>query len=247
MERERVLTFSSFETAREIVGLIGESMIRTARLYNIKQVAVTKAVRLFLLVLLFVIWLFPLAWVGSTLGRLPFRVPTRLWQQYNAAALFTKRTPTWADWRIEVRTEGSNQWQVIDTKDVSPMPTSGYRQRMDRILGDTRSKKIAESLRRRLAEWIAGELKIQSGQKIDGLRYLYRSWKTNSSEQILPNGRWNGDEMLSAAARVSILGEYAITDGRAKLVQAEPIKTPVKPSQPKIFRRESFQRPSVKS
>lgn len=170
------------------------------------------------------------------LGRLPIRVPDRLWQQYAAAGLFTKRTPTWSDWRIEVRAAGSAEWSAVNMAEVSPMPASGYRLRIDRILGDTRSKKIAESLRLRLAGWIAQRLKRQTGQEVGGVRFLHRSWQTNTPELALPAGHWDGNVAIPATTRVSILGTYAITDGVAKPERAKP-RAPDAASQPKIFRR----------
>lgn len=202
--------------------------------------------RMCLLAALVLVWLFPFTWVGSTLGRLPFRVPTLLWQQYNAAALFPKRTPVWGDWRIEIRRAGSDEWRVVNMAEISPMPTSGYRQRMDRILGDTRSKKIAESLRQRLAGWIAQRLKQQTGQELSGVRYLYRSWQANAPEMAFPAGHWDGDVTLPVTTRVTILGEYAIVDGtatRERAIQRPPDALP----QPKIFRRAPTPAPPAKT
>jgi len=193
---------------------------------------------MFLLAIGVAMWLCPFFWVGSRLGRLPVRVPERLWQQYSASALFTQRVPAWSDWRIEVRQTDTTEWRVLEMTKISPMPTSGYRQRIDRILGDTRSKKIAESLRQRLAEWIAQRLREQTGQEIGGLRYLYRAWQTNTPELACAEGHWDGDGLLPPTTRVSILGEYAIVDGKAKPSLAKPQTPNAPPLQPRIFRRQ---------
>ena len=125
------------------------------------------------------------------------------------------------------------------------MPASGYRQRMDRILGDTRSKKIAESLRLRLAWWIVQRLKERGGAEISGVRYYHRSWQTNTPELAFPVGHWNGDGVLPAATKVTLLGSYAIVDGKAKLERAQPRAPNVMP-QPKIFHREPTPAPPAK-
>lgn len=175
-------------------------------------------------------------WAGSKLSRLPFRVPDRLWQQYTSAGLFTRRTPTWSDWRIEVRQAGSQEWQALSITDVSPMPTSGYRQRMDRILGDTRNKKIAESMRKRLAVWITQRLKDRTGREIEGVRYVYRSWPASSPELSHPDGHWDSDLPLPETTYVSNLGEYSIVGGTAKRFLAKHSPGSL-PPQPSAFRR----------
>jgi hypothetical protein len=205
----------------------------------------TRRSRLALLTVLSLVWLLPFTWVGTKLGRLPFRVPDRLWQQYAAAGLFTLRTSAWSEWRIEVRSAGSSEWRSLDMAEVSPMPASGYRQRMDRILGDTRSKKIAENLRQRLAGWIAQGLKERAGMEISGVRFLHRSWQTNTPELAFPDGHWNGDGALPATTRIALLGTYAIVDGKAAPERAKPRAPNVVP-QPKIFRRESRPEPPAK-
>lgn len=183
-----------------------------------------------------VVWIIPFFWAGTKLGRLPVRVPDRLWQQYNAAGLFTLRCSTWSDWHIEIRRVGSEEWHALDMAEVSPMPATGYRQRMDRILGDTRSKKIGESLRRRLAVWMVQKLEQQTGQQVTGVRYLHRSWQTNTPELAFPAGHWDGDEALPATTRVSKLGEYEVVNGRATPMQSKST-VPVPVPQPRIFRR----------
>ncbi|MCX6853860.1 MAG: hypothetical protein NTV80_03030 [Verrucomicrobia bacterium] len=223
-------------------------MNTTTLIGDIRQDIHTRAARFLLLLLLFLLWLVPLAWIGSTLGNLPFRVPRSLWQQYNAAALFTKRTATWSDRRIEIRTANSDQWRVLNMVEVSPMPLAGYRQRIDRILSDTRSKKIAESLRQRMALWIAQRLKQQSGQEISGVRYQHRSWQANTPELALPAGHWGDNgSVLPATTRVTLLGEYAIVNGRATRERAKPPVLDKVPSQPKVFRREIAPVPPAKT
>lgn len=128
---------------------------------------------------------------------------------------------------------------------VSPQPSSGYRQRMDRILGDTHNKKIAESLRMRLAGWIAQLLKKQAGMEISGVRYYHRAWRTNTPELAFPDGHWNGDGPLPATTKVALLGTYGIADGKAARERAAQ-RAPAAVPQPKIFRRESKQEPPAK-
>lgn len=198
----------------------------------------TRRSRLTLLAALSLAWLLPFTCVGTKLGRLPFHVPNRLWQQYATAGLFTLRCSTWSDWHIEIRRAGSGEWHALDMAEVSPMPATGYRQRMDRILGDTRSKKIGESLRRRLAVWMVQKLEHQTGQQVTGVRYLHRSWQTNTPELAFPAGHWDGDEALPATTRVSKLGEYEVVNGRATPMQSKStVPVPVPVPQPRIFRR----------
>lgn len=185
-----------------------------------------------------VVWLYPLFWVGSKVGRLPVRVPDRLWQQYNASALFTHRTPVWYDWKIEVCAADSGRWHVLNLEDVSPMPTSGYRQRMDRILGDTRSKKIGGSLRQRLAGWIAQRLKESAGMEVTGVRYYHRSWPTNTPKMAMPSGHWDGGIDVPATTKVTLLGTYVISEGQAVLEQPKP-RGPAAMPPPAVFRRKT--------
>jgi len=205
----------------------------------------TRRLRIALLTVLGLIWLLPFTWVGTKLGRLPFRVPDRLWQQYAAAGLFTLRTSAWSDWRVEIRSAGSSEWRLLDMVEISPMQASGYRQRIDRILADTRSKKIAESLRLRLASRIAQHLKQRTGEEVSGVRFLHRSWPTNTPEMAFPGGHWNGDEALPATTKITLLGTFAIKDGKAAPELAKPRVPDVVP-QPKIFRRVSRQEPPAK-
>lgn len=190
------------------------------------------------------LWLIPFMWVGSKLGRLPFRVPDRLWQQYATAGLFTRRAPTWSDWRIGIRCTGRKDWSVLDMAEVSPMPASGYRQRLDRVLGDTRTKKIGESLRLRLAGWIAQKLKERAGMEVSGVRFFHRSWPTNTPEMARPAGHWDSNAVLPTTTKVTLLGTYAIVDGMAFLERAKP-RAPVLP-QPAIFRRQPKEQSAVK-
>lgn len=189
-------------------------------------------------------WLLPFTWIGTKLGHLPFRIPDRLWQQYATAGLFTLRTSSWTDWRIEVRFHGSDDWRGLDWDDVSSMPASGYRQRIDRILGDTRSKKISENLRARLAGWIAQRIKQAAGREVAGVRYYHRAWPTNTPEMAQPAGHWDGSGSLPATTKVTLLGTYAIVDGKPMLERAKP-RAPVVP-QPAIFRRQPKEQPPAK-
>lgn len=190
-------------------------------------------------------WFLPYFWVGAKLGPLPVRVPERLWQQYNTAGLFTRRCSIWSDWQLEVRPSGSTEWRLLEAQEVSPMPASGYRQRMDRILADTRSKRIGESLRQRLAGWIGQHLKERAGIEISGVRYYQRSWPTNTPLMAFPDGHWDGGGALPATTKVTLLGTYAIVDGKAAPEKAKP-RVPGAVPQPKIFRRESAQKEPAK-
>lgn len=201
--------------------------------------------RLLALVVLTLLWLVPFTWVGSKLGRLPFRVPDRLWQQYSAAGLFTLRCTSWADWRIEIRKASGDEWSVLDMAVVSPLPSSGYRQRLDRVLGDTHNKKVAENLRQRLAGWIAQRLKEKGGMEINGVRYWHRSWQTNTPETAFPQGRWNGDGVLPETTKATLLKTYGIVDGKAVAERAKP-RPPTMMPQPEMFRRKSMTEPAIK-
>ncbi len=193
--------------------------------------------RLLLLALLTFGWLLPFVWAGSTLGRLPFRVPARLWQQYNAAALFTKRTSTWSERLIEVRMAENRPWQRLDMSTVSPMPASGYRQRLDRILSNLQNKKTAESMRRRLAGWIAQQVGEQTGQQLTGVRFLRRSWRVNTPEMAFPAGAWERAEApLPATTRETLTGTYNIVAGVVTPAPAQP-PAPARMPTPKIFGR----------
>lgn len=215
--------------------------------HKVAKISQSRWLRLGVLSASLIIWLIPFLWIGSTLGRLPFRVPDLLWQQYNASALFTKRISFWPDWLIEVRLAGKNKWQSVSMTDVSPMPTSGYRQRVDRILGDTRNKKsIAESLRLRLAQHIALRLKTNTGQVISGVRFVCRSWQTNTPDIAAPEGRWNRDVTLPKTTRVTVYGPYRIVDGKSTLEQEIPSNSKT-PSQPRVFQRPFKVDPPAKS
>jgi hypothetical protein len=115
---------------------------------------------------------------------------------------------------------------------------------MDRILGDTRSKKIGGSLRQRLAGWIAQRLKESAGMEVTGVRYYHRSWPTNTPEMAMPAGHWDGGIELPATTKVTLLGTYAIVDGKPMLERAKP-RAPVVP-QPAIFRRQPKEQPPAK-
>jgi len=203
----------------------------------LSNVHLNKNLLLALLLVLSLFWLLPFTWVGSKLAPLPFHVPDRLWQQYACAGLFTQRVSAWSDWRIEVRRAGSESWQTLNLEEVSPMPASGHRQRLDRILGDTRSKKIGGNLRLRLAAWIAQKLKESEGMEISGVRYLHRSWPTNTPGMTAPAGHWNADGQMPATTKVTLLGTYAITNGKAVLERNKKPQAPAAVPQPKIFRR----------
>jgi hypothetical protein len=221
-------------------------MIRTKQIEHCSFVPRgLRKIWLLLAIILTISWLLPFLWVGTKIGRLPFRVPDRLWQQYATAGLFTLRTSTWSDFRVEIRTNGSTEWRALDMAKVSPMHASGYRQRMDRILGDTRSKKIGGSLRQRLAGWIAQRLKESAGMEVTGVRYYHRSWPTNTPEMAMPAGHWDGGIELPATTKVTLLGTYAISEGKATPEQPKPREPAVMPP-PAVFRRKTNEAPRGK-
>jgi hypothetical protein len=189
--------------------------------------------RLVVIGLLSLLWLLPFFWVGSKLGPLPFRVPDRLWQQYMAAGLFTQRVDFWGDWRIQVKVTADGEWRDLPTNEVSTMATSGYRQRIDRILGDTRTKKVGARIRPRLAEQVA-----RSRPEIVAVRFLHRAWPTNSPALTAPEGNWEtGAKMAPQSVSLNVYGPYLVADGKVKATTSSSKSAGESKRPPSVFQR----------
>lgn len=91
---------------------------------------------LFTLVVLF--WLIPLAHKGVTHQDIAPSLPRYVRYLHNASCLFTKRVRRFSDYYAEgLRPDG--QWVPLRDADYSPLHPSGYRSRMDWILGYNRA------------------------------------------------------------------------------------------------------------
>lgn len=189
--------------------------------------------RLFLLLILTVVWLVPFFWAGW-MKRLPFKVYPRLSFQYSAAGLFTQRIETWTQMLIQVQHNGSTDWTTLDTAELSPMGAFGYRQRLDRILQETQGRKVADVVKPRLAAWLAqryGELHPGQGN-VTAVRFAQTLWPANSPELAQPAGHWQPNPPLeNTTAQFRELAAYTIANGSARLI-LPPARAPAPESAP---------------
>lgn len=186
-------------------------------------------VRVALLILLSIGWLIPMFWASSMLTPLPFRVPNLLWHEYTTGGLFTKRVAAYNEVLIQVRRKNQNLWETPDLSQIAPMCISGYRPRVHRILADSKSKKATESVRLRMAKWVADKVNIQNPDLavVEEVRYAENIWRTNTPELTQPAGRWRLNvQRLPPTAQFRVVATYRVTDGKAKklTLDTQPVR-----------------------
>lgn len=175
-------------------------------------------------------WLVPFFLVGSTLLRLPFKVPTRLSLQYKAAALFTRRLGQSSQMVIQIRRTTQSGWQTLDVGTFAPMCTSGYRYRLGRIMDETKNKPIADAVQQRLAAWVVEQVAREQSEHgtITTVRFAQTIWKTNSPEMAMPEGHWVGNPpKLPPGVRFMVLSTYTIENGKAVKAMIPSVEGPV--------------------
>ncbi len=147
--------------------------------------------RSLLLLVFCVTWLLPFFYAGL-MGGVPFVVPARLANQYNAAGLFTKRMTHWSQMLIQIRFGKEDEWQTIDTADVCPMGAFGYRQRPDRILQETNGREVGHDVRKRMAQWIAIQFQKTHPEAppVHEVRFAQTVWPVNTPAMAYPPGHW---------------------------------------------------------
>lgn len=188
--------------------------------------------RLGLLLAFVVLWLIPFFWTGR-MGRFPWKLPPRLHTQYACAGLFTKRTWNWNQPLIQVRRGDTESWETLDMTELSPLGAYGYRQRLHRLLLKTAGSKVRDSIRRRLALWVA--LHDQEAHPDQGavmaVRYAQNVWPVNCPELVEPTGKWEvNPASLGPTGRFQVLATFALGNGAAKLLPTsrdpKPLPTP---------------------
>lgn len=160
---------------------------------------------------------------------LPFRVHSLIAFQYSAAGLFTRRVSSWNQPFFQVQTYVASGWKTIDTSELSPMGAFGFRQRLDRVLLDTSGKKSTDSIRRRLAEWVAREYSKHhpSDGEVTGVRFAQTIWESNRPEMASPSGAWVREPVdMQPSIPFRAYASFTIIKGKAEVErQGQPVAT----------------------
>jgi hypothetical protein len=177
---------------------------------------------------------------------MPAKNFSRLSFQYTAAGLFTKRCQAWPQNHIFVRRVVNTQWIPLNMEALSPMGAFGYRQRLDRVLQETEGGKFSESVRRRLAVWIAKRYEKLTPKEsaVVAVRFATSVWPTNSPDMAIPSGHWvRNPSVLPAAVSFVTVATYAVDVEGAKLV-VERQKAQTVPATPQVFQRGTVTQPA---
>jgi len=157
---------------------------------------------------------------------------------------------------IQVQWQDSMEWETIETADLSPMRTFGYRQRLDRILQETHGKNVAEAVRQRLALWVAecSEPLHPHQRKVVAVRFGAVVWPANFPALAQPSGHWLSDAPLNPSTPPFILlSAFALNQGKAQPmakpthVKPSVTKPPVSNQVPPVFRRNRPTTPAATS
>lgn len=186
------------------------------------------------------LWLAPFFWIGQ-MRQLPFKLPPRLLTQYACAGLFSKRMPSWSQVFIQIEHDGAGEWVTLPVTELSPMRVFGYRQRVDRLLLGTNSRKNDGGSWKRLAEWIASHPAPQKSVNgpVAGVRYVQQRWQIHSPELINSGGHWNcqAPDERSTTSKFQVLKSYDIVEGTARPTTSTPPTPEPRMKVPNVFRR----------
>jgi hypothetical protein len=184
------------------------------------------------------LWLIPVFAVGSRMGVVRF-LPRHLTHQYACAALFTNIERSWTQAAYLVKVDGSSQWSEVDREVVSPMRIAGYRQRVDRIVTETRRVKDKDAMLDRLAAHVAASYAraFPDQKKVTEVKIIKTLWRTDEPVMTQPVGRWRlpPADALSGK-RYSVLGTWKAEGDVWARVKNEPGK-PTEMSGPSTIRR----------
>jgi hypothetical protein len=155
-------------------------------------------IKVWLLAITF-LWLIPVLVAGSKTAKIKF-LPKHISYQYSCAGLFTGREGAWAQACYLVKLKGRPNWIELSREIVSPMPVAGYRQRLDRLITETRKSKSKDKLYLRLSAHIAGRYKqMYPGEtSVEEVKIVNSAWRTDDPEMIMPKGRWRLPSALGA-------------------------------------------------
>jgi hypothetical protein len=137
------------------------------------------------------LWLVPLFKTGAKFGPVKW-LPRHVTYLHGCAGLFTMREASWGQVIYLVKRENASAWVEMDRDWVSPMPVAGYRQRLDRVFGEVRRKRIYPQIYSGMAAYVArraGELAPEL-PKVTEVRFINTRWSTKDAYLNDPSGRW---------------------------------------------------------
>jgi hypothetical protein len=174
------------------------------------------------MLVLVVFWLAPFFYVGWK-GRGIYMVMPRLSFQHSAAGLFTKRTNSWVQHLFQFQLGSNEQWVTVDTEMLSPMGAFGYRQRLDRMLFESR-RSVGDEVQLRMAAWLAGRCQtlFPMNGEVRGVRIVRTTWQTGTPVMARPDGKWlKGPFEGLPRAQTALLATFKVEKGFISSVPRE--------------------------
>ncbi|MCB1227573.1 MAG: hypothetical protein KDK99_17270 [Verrucomicrobiales bacterium] len=150
--------------------------------------------------------LFPIGWfVAALAGWLvpvfaltltPWKqvpLPSRWKHQFSVAALFTRRSPSWSQPKVLVRTETQPEgWREVPPSWLSESSLAGYRTRADWIVVLAARPSLGDAMWKRWGAFVAGRVEEQDTDwgKVTAVRVVNTVWPTSDAGMRRPAGHW---------------------------------------------------------